>query len=120
MYVDSILGFPILETGIFAGFREDDLFSKYKAPEVYFRYVDDTFCVFWSETEASEFFSYLNNMHPALRLTLEKENNFILPFLDVLVFTETSVFLTTLYRKATFTGLYIRLDSFVPKIGRSI
>ena len=29
--------------GIFVGFHEVDLFSKYKAPEVYFRYVDDTF-----------------------------------------------------------------------------
>ena len=41
--------------GIFVGFHEVDLFSKYKAPEVYFPYVD-TFCVFGSETEASEFF----------------------------------------------------------------
>ena len=29
--------------GIFMGFDEADLFSKYKAPEVYFRNIDDTF-----------------------------------------------------------------------------
>ena len=33
-------------------------------------------------------------MHPALRFTLEKENNFTLSFLDVLVYKETSAFLT--------------------------
>ena len=96
--------------GIFVGFHEVDLFSKYKAPEVYFRYVDDTFCVFGSETEAGEFFSHLNSMHPALRFTLEKENNSTLPFLNVLVYKETSAFLTTVYHKCTFTGLYIRWD----------
>ena len=62
--------------GIFVGFHEVGLFTKYKTPEVYFRYVDDSFCVFGSETEAGEFFSHLNSMHPALRFTLEKENNF--------------------------------------------
>ena len=100
---------------IFVGFHEVDLFSKYKASEVYFRYVDDTFCVFGSETEAGEFFSHLNSMHPALRFTLEKENNSTLPFLNVLVYKETSAFLMTVYRKPTFTGLYIHWDSFCPK-----
>ena len=92
----SILGPTI--AGIFVGFHEVDLFPKYKAPEVYFRYFDDTFCAFGSEIEAGEFFSHLNNMHPSLRFILEKENNFILPFLDVLVSKETSAFLTTVYR----------------------
>ena len=94
--------------GIFVGFHEVDLFSKYKAPDVYFRYVDDTFCVFGCETGAGEFFSHLNNIHPGLRFTLEKENYSTLPFLDVLVCKETSAFLTTLYCKPTYTGLYIR------------
>ena len=87
--MDSALG-PTM-AGIFVGFHEVNLFSRYKAPEVYFRYVDDTFCVFGSDTKAGEFFSHLNSMHPAL--TLEKENNSTLPFLNVLVCKETSVFL---------------------------
>ena len=37
---------------IFVGFHEVNLFFKYKAAEVYFRYVNDTFGVFRSETEA--------------------------------------------------------------------
>ena len=82
---------------------------------MYFRYVDDTFCVFGCEIEAGEFFSHLNNMHPALRFTLEKGNNSTPPFLDVLECKETSAFLTTEYRKPTFTDLYIRWASFCPK-----
>ena len=62
---------------------------------MYFRYANDTFCVFGSETEPGEFFSYLNNMHPALRFTLEKENNFTLPFLDVLVLYTMTISITT-------------------------
>ena len=101
--------------GIFVGFHEVGLFSKYKASELSFRYADDTFCVFWCATEIGEFFSYLNSPHPVLRFSLEKENNSALPFLDVLVCKETSAFLTTVYRKPTFTGLCIRWDSFCPK-----
>ena len=54
-------------------------------------------------------------MHSSLRYTLEKESNFTLPFLDVLVYKEDSCFLTNVYHKPTFTGLYIRWDSFCPK-----
>ena len=109
----SALGPTIAD--IFVGFHEVDLYSKYKAPQLYFPYVDDTFCLFRSKTEADKFFSHLNSMQPALRFALEKENNSTQPFLDVLVCKETSAFLTTVYRKPTFTGLYIRWDSFCPK-----
>ena len=54
---------------IYVCFHDVDLFSKYKAPEVYVHYVDDTFWKFGSETEAGEFFSPLNSMHPALKFT---------------------------------------------------
>ena len=91
------------------------MFSKYKAPERYFRYVDSTFRVFVSEPGAGKFFSHLNSMHPTLRFTLEEENNSTVPFLDALVRKGTSTFLTTVFRKPTFTGLYIRWDSFCPK-----
>ena len=64
---------------------------------MYFHYVDDTLCVFGSETEAGKFFIHLNSMHPALRFTLEKEKKSTLPFLDALVYKETSAFLTTVY-----------------------
>ena len=50
----SVLG-PTM-AGISVGFHEVDLFYKCMVPDVYFRYVDDTFCIFGSETEACKFF----------------------------------------------------------------
>ena len=43
-----------------------------------------------------------------------KANNF-LPFLDVLVTKSNNKFITSVYRKPTFTGQYIHWNSFGPK-----
>ena len=51
----SVLGLTMAR--IIVGFHEVDLFSKCTLPDVYFRYADDTFCIFGSETEARKFFS---------------------------------------------------------------
>ena len=46
---------------------------------------------------------------------MEEENNNKLPFLDVLVERCDFSFLTYVYRKPTFTGLYLSWDSFAPR-----
>ena len=56
----------------------------------------------------------LNNLHPALKFTRELEANGVLPFLDVKAKRDEDKFVTTIYRKPTFTGLYIPFDSFTP------
>ena len=61
-----------------------------------------------------EFFSYLNSIHQSLRFTFEKKWNRTLPFLDVLVEKNDHVFVTSINRKPTFTGQYIRWNSFCP------
>ena len=48
-------------------------------------------------------------------LNIEEENNGQLPFLDVLVERRDSSFLELVYRKPTFTGLYLNWHSFAPK-----
>ena len=55
----------------------------------------------------------LNDLHPSLKFTCESEKLSKLPFLDVLVekSSEGGV-VTSVYRKPTFTGLYIVWDSF--------
>ena len=50
----------------------------------------------------------------ALKCKVEKEENNSLKFLDVLVETEGTGFLTSAYRKSTFEGQYIRWNSFSP------
>ena len=61
------------------------------------------------------FHEKLNRLHPALKFTIEKEQNNSLSFLDVLVEKEGSEFLTSVYRKPTFSDHYIRWNSFSPK-----
>ena len=46
---------------------------------------------------------------------MEEENSNKLPFLDVLVERGESAFLTFVYRKPTFTGLYLSRDAFAPR-----
>ena len=65
-------------------------------------------------TTKTEFFSHLNSLHPSLCFTLEKECNRTLTFLDILVEKNGHEFVTSIYRKPTFTGQYIRWNSFCP------
>ena len=54
-------------------------------------------------------------MHPALQFTMEEESNKTLAFLDVLVERKDNSFVTSVYRKPTFTGQYVPWNSFCPE-----
>ena len=56
------------------------------------------------EDQCISFLDALNSMHSALKFTFEKEENDQLPFLDVLVEKSKEGFLTSVFRKPTFTG----------------
>ena len=99
---------------ISVGYQEVKLFSNTNKPLAYFRYVDDTFAAFNNEDDCNNSFTHLNSLHSSLRFTQEKESNSSLPFLDVLVERQNSDFLTSVYRKPTFTGQYLRWNSFSP------
>ena len=104
---------PIL-ANIFVGFHEERLFQNINKPIIYFRYVDDTFALFTCREDAISFLQSLNNLHPALQFTHEEEVDNCIPFLDVLVERVGSNFLTSVYRKPTFTGEYVPWGSFCP------
>ena len=70
--------------------------------------MDDTFAIFENEAECDEFFNILNSLNPALKFTSEKEEPESLAFLDVKIQKSDSKFITSVYRKPTFTGQYIR------------
>ena len=93
---------------IFVGYQEAKLFNIAKRPSVYFRYIDDTFAVFNNEEDCNTFLTHLNSFYPSLRFTYEKKSNHFLPFLDVLVERHHLKFLTSVYRKLTFTGQYLQ------------
>ena len=112
----SPLGPAVVNT--FVGFHERTLFENTTKPGVYSRYVDDTCLIFGSELDCDCFQGKLNLLHPALKFTVEMEQKNSLNFLDVLVEKEGTGFLTSIYRKPTFTGQYIRWNSFSPKTRR--
>ena len=60
------------------------------------------------------FRSYLNSKHPSISFTCDLEENDILPFLDVKVQRSGSQFVTSIYRKPTFTGLFSKYHAFSP------
>ena len=93
---------------IFVGYYESKLFSCVQKPTNYFRYVDDTFAIFKQEGDVDDFLVTLKRLHPALKFTFEKVHDGKLPFLDILVKRTELGFETSVYRKRTFSGQYIR------------
>ena len=74
-------------------------------PLFYKRYIDDTFLLFTNEQHAHMFLQYLNNQHENIIFTLECEtNNALSFFLDVKVSRENNKFITSVFRKETFSG----------------
>ena len=110
--IGSPLG-PAL-ANIFVGYYEEKLFSQTQKSPTYFRYVDDTFDIIDHEAEADKFLIKLNCLHQSLQFTFEKEKGKCLPFLDAHVERTDIGFKTNAYRKPTFTGQYLRWESFSP------
>ena len=100
---------------VFGGYQEEKLFIDNNQPLIYFRYVDDTFATFEDEFNCKEFLKQLNSLHQSLNFTHEKEVNGKLPFVDVLIEKSNTKFLTSVYRKPSFSGQYNCWDSFGPK-----
>ena len=98
-------------------FEEKWLLDSSDRPSVWFRYVDDTFTLFRNKDTAINFLHYLNSRHKNIQFTVEFENNYEIPFLDVSVSKrhENNPFSTSIYRKKTITGLYTKWDSFIPQ-----
>ena len=80
------------------------------------RYVDDIFCLFKNSQHIQSFLVYLNSQHPNINFTFETEADDALPFLEVNVFRSESGFITSIYRKPTFSGIYTNYDSFIPDL----
>ena len=108
-------------TNIFMSNLEQNLLrncpSEFK-PLFYRRYVEDTFVLFKNIEHAEEFKTYINSCHPSINFTMDKEQDCKLSFLDVNIertSTETcSTFVTSVYRKPSFSGLGTSFYSFVP------
>ena len=88
-------------------------------PLFYRRYVDDIFLLFDKPEQVDSFKAYMNSRHPNMKFTSELEENDILPFLDIKVIRLNDLFVTSVYRKPTFSGVYTNYNSFIPEIYKS-
>ena len=84
-------------------------------PVFYRWYVDDIFVLFFSLSQAEKFKKYLSSKHPNINFSLEKENDGRLSFSDINIFPEKGNFVTNVYRKMTFSGVYSNFNSFIPE-----
>ena len=77
---------PVL-ANIFIGFYESKWLNEYNLnePKLYLRYVDDTLATFEKEQNSLNFLNFLNNKHPNIKFTIEKQVNHSIAFLDVFI-----------------------------------
>ena len=97
---------------IFMGFHESKWLNEYNLnkPKFYLRYVDDILAAFDNEQDSLNF---LNNKHPNIKFTIEKQINHSIAFLDVFISGINNQNLTfQTYHKSTYTGLLLNFNDF--------
>ena len=83
---------------------------------VWYRYVDDIFCLWPKNEHVSYFLTRLNNLVPSINFTIGKANEKqCLPFFDVLVHQEGKEFSFSIYREPTNILSYIHYYSEHPE-----
>ena len=82
-------------------------------PVVYRRYVDDIFVLFKSKDHLLLFAKYMNTRHKNLKFTFDFEQNNSFSFLDVKITRGSNGFSTSIFREATFSGVFMNFDSFI-------
>ena len=77
-------------------------------PKFYFRYVDDILSAFDNEQ-----YNFVNNMHPNIKSTTEKQIIDSVAFYNVFISgINTQNFTLQTYHKSTYTGLLLNFKSF--------
>ena len=82
-------------------------------PKVFKRYVDDIFVMFLCQSHLKDFVNYMNTKHPNIKFTSEFEENDSFSFLDVKITRRNNQLVTSVFRKATFSGIFINFKSFM-------
>ena len=76
--------------------------------------MDDIFVLFYKPEHAQFFLQYIIKKHKNIKFSTETELNGSLSFLDVKIFRENKKFVTSVFRKDTFSGVYTNFVSFIP------
>ena len=83
--MDSPLA-PVL-TNIFMGFYKSQWLNEYNLSnrQFYLKYVDNILAPFEKEQDSLNFLNFLNNKHPNIKFTIERQVNHSIAFLDVFI-----------------------------------
>ena len=82
-------------------------------PSFYRRYVD-IFLLFESPASAHSIRECMSSKNQNINFTVEQENIGSLSFLDVKICSKNGKFVTSVYRKPTFSGVFTDYESFIP------
>ena len=105
---------PIMANIFMEKFEEKVLEECPCAPKVWYRFVDDTFSIIQKD-HLEPFTEYINRVNDHISFTREEECDSSLPFLDTRVTVKANGELTTtVYRKPTHTGSFLKYDSHHP------
>ena len=101
---------PHLANGWMSQFDE----AIQEGSKMYSRYMDDVLRDM-KTADIDDMLARINNLHPNLAFTIERECQGKLPFLDMLLIHEGAQVSTTWYSKPTDTGLVLNFHSLAPK-----
>ena len=82
-------------------------------PKVFKRYVDDIFVMFLCQSHLKDFVNYMNTKRPKIKFTSEFVKNDFLSFLDVKITRSNNQLITSVFRKATFSGVFTNFKSLI-------
>ena len=99
---------------IFMNWVLDEISKKSTTSFKIYRYVDDLFLSFNNSEDIDLIFDLFNSIHSKLKFTKEIETNSQISFLDVYIIKTDKAIQTKIYRKPTFTGCYMKWNSYVP------
>ena len=105
---------PVL-SNIFMGFHESMWLNEYNLnkSKFYLRHADDILPGFYDEQDSLNFSIFLNNRHPNIKFTIEKEINHSIGFLDAFSSGINNQNLTLqTFHKSTYTKLLLYFESF--------
>ena len=113
------MGSPLGPTlaNLFLAYHEENWLNNCQVqfkPTFFRRYVDDIFLLFDSHDHVKKFLKYMNSRHRNINFTYEEEQNNTLAFLDIKITREGGKFVTSVYRKKTFSWVYLNYTSFLP------
>ena len=84
------------------------------AQKYYRRYVDDIFLLFKAKDHVQKFFRHRNSCHLQIKFTFEEENDNKISLLDISITRTENKFTTSIFRKKTFSGVYLNFHSHLP------